>query len=79
MPASSAVRTAALASARNGSMIPTIPTNIRPSVRDMGSPVMRDSSASSMNLAANASTRRPCRPIRSLAASMSARTSSMGT
>ena len=46
---------------------------------DIGSSVMASTSVSSTNRAAKASTRRPFSPIRALAASMSARTSSIGT
>ena len=79
MPAPSAVWTAPLASARSGSMMPTMPTKSRSCVSDIGSEPIASSSSSSTNRAANASTRRPCSPIRSLAASMSDRISSIGT
>jgi hypothetical protein len=64
IPARSAVRTASYASARNGSMMPTMPTKPSPVVSDIGSVVSAGTSSGSTIRAANASTRRPCAPIR---------------
>ena len=79
MPAASAIVTALLASARSGSMMPVSPTKDRSWVSDIGSSVTAASSSGVTSRAANASTRRPFSPIRTLAASMSARAWSMGT
>ena len=79
MPACRAVATAALASARSGSMMPTMPTNARSWVSDIGSAAIWPVCASSTSRAAKASTRRPFSPIRAFAASMPARACSIGT
>ena len=67
IPAARATATASFASARSGSMIPAIPTNDRPRVNAIGSSDIVASSSSATSRAANARTRRPWRPIRSLA------------
>ena len=79
IPALSAVVTASFASARNGSIIPAIPTKARSWVSDIGSCTITSSSSSATRRAAKASTRRPCSPMRALAASRSACTSAIGT
>ena len=60
-------------------MMPTIPTNARSWVSDIGSSVIACISSSPTRRAAKASTRRPFSPIRAFAASIPARTSSIGT
>ena len=79
IPAANAVVTALLASARRGSMMPAIATNARSRMSDIGSVAMVSMESASISLSANASTRSPSRPIRSFAASTSARASSIGT
>ena len=79
MPAPSAVCTAAFDDGRSGSMIPTIPTNARSRVSDIGSAAIASSSPSSTKRAAKASTRSPFSPMRSFASSIPVRASSIGT
>jgi hypothetical protein len=57
MPTRSAVSTASLASGRSGSIVPTIPTNPRSRVIDIGSATIASTSSSAITRAANASTR----------------------
>ena len=58
--------------------MPTMATNDSSVVSDIGSSAIACSSPSPTSRAANASTRRPCSPIRSFAASIPARVCSIG-
>ena len=60
-------------------MIPTIPMNARSPTSDIGFAAISWSSPSSTKRAAKARTRRPFSPMRSFAASMPERVSSIGT
>ena len=79
IPAASAVWTASLASVRSGSTIPTSATKTRSVTAAIGSASAADIAASSMSLAANASTRSPRSDSLRLAARISSRTVPIGT
>src|SRR5271166_6520236 len=78
-PAPSAAWTASLASVRSGSTIPTRATKTRSVTAAIGSASAADIAASSMSLAANASTRSPRSDSWRLAARSSSRTVPIGT